>query len=246
MISFFSKNTYLVDMLDGFIDIHNHLLPGIDDGAQSVEESINLIKGLAEFGIQNFIATPHIMYNYHDNDSKTIGNALILLQNRLSALQMNAIEFSAGAEHMIDSNFEKILENDLIMPLGKNHLLVEMSYLQPPLNFDEAIKAVTSKWLFPVLAHPERYGFLHNRFKKYDQFKTQNILFQLNLLSLGGYYGQEVNKMGIKLLEKGMIDFIGSDVHNIAQLNELKKVVLSKKILKLIKPIIENTIETFK
>jgi len=246
MISFFSKKTYLVDELSGFIDIHNHILPAIDDGAKSVDDSLTLIKGFREFGIQEFIATPHIMHNYYENTPTTITGALNSLKKELEKNTELKADIRASAEHMIDGNFETILENGSIMTLGKDHLLVEMSYLQPPINFDQAIKAITNKWLFPVLAHPERYGFLHNRPKKYAEFKNQNILFQMNLLSLGGYYGKEVNKMAIKLLENGMIDFLGSDVHNLNQLKEIKNVNLNKKHLNLIKPLINKTIETFK
>lgn len=246
MLSIFSKKTFLVDALTGFIDIHNHILPGIDDGAKTVEDSIALLKAFAAIGIHDFIATPHIMHNYYENNPTTINKALNSLKKGISETNDLRVTINASAEHMIDSNFESLLKDDLAMPYANNHLLIEMSYLQPPINFDAAIKAVTNdKWLFPVLAHPERYGFLHSRPKKYGAFKQQNILFQLNLLSLGGYYGKDVHKMALKLLDENMIEFLGSDVHNIHQLNEIKNITVSKKHLKVLKPIIDRTIETF-
>lgn len=245
MISFFSRKKYLIDLLGGFIDIHNHILPGIDDGAQTVENSIELIKGFSEFGVRSFIMTPHIMHNYYDNTPTTIFNAQKLLQNEVVKREMSSVVLASAAEHMIDSNFESILEEKGTMTLGTEHLLVEMSYLQPPINFDEAIIAITQNRLFPVLAHPERYNFLLNRTHKYAEFKEQGILFQLNMLSLSDYYGKEVGKIALKLLEEGMINFIGSDVHNMNHLNSLKKIILSKKTLNLVQPIIERTIETF-
>lgn len=247
MLSIFSKKTFLVDALEGFIDIHNHILPGIDDGAKTVEESIQLLKGFAEYGIHDFIATPHIMHNYFENNPTTINNAMSNLSTRISETKDLNVAINASAEHMIDSNFESLLKDDLIMPYTNNHLLIEMSYLQPPINFESSVKAVTNdKWLFPVLAHPERYGFLHSRPKKYGVFKKQNLLFQMNLLSLGGYYGKEVHKMALKLLEENMIDFLGSDVHNIHQLKEIQNITLTKKHIKQIKPIVEKTIDTFR
>lgn len=246
MINIFSKKTFLIDALAGFIDIHNHILPGIDDGAKTVEDAIILLKEFAEYGIHDFIATPHIMHNYYENNPVTINKALSFLTTRISETKDLSVTINASAEHMIDSNFESILKDDLIMPYANNHLLIEMSYLQPPINFDESVKAVANdKWLFPVLAHPERYGFLHSRPKKYGVFKQQNLLFQLNILSLGGYYGKDVHKMALKLLEENMIDFLGSDVHNINQLKEIKNITLGKKHMKLIKSIVEKTIETF-
>lgn len=246
MLSFFSKKNYLVDELEGFVDIHNHILPGIDDGAKTLEDSIAMIKGFSEFGISEFIATPHIMHNYYDNTPASIKGALNRLREEVSQSELNSVVISASAEHMIDGNFESILEEAAIMPLGGEHLLVEMSYLQPPINFEQAIKAVKHKWLYPVLAHPERYGFLHHRPRKYAEFKNENILFQLNLLSLSDYYGKDVSKMSMKLLEEGLIDFVGSDVHNTDQLTALKKITLSKKMLKLVKSSIDKTIQTFK
>lgn len=245
MMSFFSRKKYLVELLEGFTDIHNHILPGIDDGAKTVEDSIDLIKGFSEFGVNRFVMTPHIMHNYYDNTPSTIAGAQQLLQKELLKREMKSIAITSAAEHMIDSNFESILEKKCTMPLGDEHLLIEMSYLQPPINFDEAVLAITQNRFFPVLAHPERYNFLLNRPHRYSEFKEQGILFQLNMLSLSDYYGKEVSKIAYKLLEEGMIDFIGSDVHNRNHLNALKKITLSKKTINLLQPIIERTIDTF-
>lgn len=246
MISFFSRRKYLVDYLEGFIDIHNHILPGIDDGSKTTENSIEIIQGFKELGVVDFIATPHIMHNYYENTPKIIENSLKTLQDELLKNEMPSINIKAAAEHMIDSNFEVILESNNVMPLTKEHLLIEMSYLQPPINFDKAIVAISQQRLFPVLAHPERYNFLHPRAYKYKEFKNQGILFQLNMLSLGGHYGKEITKIAIKLLEQGMIDFIGSDVHNITHLNAIKNTTLSKKMVHLVQPVIEKTIEAFR
>lgn len=235
----------MVDYLDGFIDIHNHILPGIDDGAKTVDDSIALIRSFSEFGVKHFIATPHIMSNYYPNTRETIGASLTELKNALLQNGLKDVSVEASAEHMIDDNFENLLENEGIMPLKKDYLLVEMSYLQPPINFEEAIIKTASKRFFPILAHPERYGFLHHRKKRYQEYKDNGILFQMNLLSLSEYYGKEVPKVAVELLENGLIDFVASDVHNMSQLNALKKLTLSKKMIEQLLPLINNTIQTF-
>ena len=235
----------MVDYLDGFIDIHNHILPGIDDGAKTVDESIALIRSFSEFGVKHFVATPHIMSNYYPNTRETIGASLTELKNALLQNGLKDVSVEASAEHMIDDNFENLLENEGIMPLKKDYLLVEMSYLQPPINFEEAIIKTASKRFFPILAHPERYGFLHHRKKRYQEYKDNGILFQMNLLSLSEYYGKEVPKVAVELLENGLIDFVASDVHNMTQLNALKKLTLSKKMIEQLLPLINNTIQTF-
>lgn len=245
MFQIFSKKRFLIDYLEGFVDIHNHILPGIDDGAKTVDESLELIKAFSEFGCQKFIATPHIMHNYYENDPDTIEASLQELKNALIKNDLKNVSIRASAEHMIDSNFENILENNKIMPLNKSYLLVEMSYLQASINFDVAIQKVASNRLFPILAHPERYIFLHNRIKQYRKYKEQGILFQLNFLSLTNFYGKEVRKTAFKLLEEDLIDFIATDVHNDNQMNHLKSFSISKKTLNLIIPVINNTIANF-
>lgn len=245
MFQIFNKKKFLVDHLDGFVDMHNHILPGIDDGAKTVENSIEIIKGFTEFGCQKFIATPHVMHNYYPNDIVSITKSHLILTKALIMEDMLDISVEASAEHMIDSNFELILENDKVMPLAKNYLLVEMSYLQASINFDIAIQKIASNRFFPILAHPERYVFLHNRLKKYRKYKEQGILFQLNFLSLTDFYGKEVQKTAHRLLEENLIDFIASDVHNTNQMNSTKSARVSKKTLDLIIPIINNTIANF-
>ncbi len=245
MFQFFSRKKFLIDYLDGFIDIHNHILPGIDDGAKTVDDSIALIKAFEEFGVTRFIATPHIMHNYYPNTKETISKALSQVQHALISNDLKHISIEAAAEHMIDDNFEHLLETASVMPMRTAYLLVEMSYLQPPINFEEAIIKTASNGFYPILAHPERYGFLHNRMRKYTDYKEQGILFQMNLLSLGDYYGKEVPKVANELLQEDLIDFLASDVHNLGQLDSLKKLTLSRKMVEQLLPLINNTIATF-
>lgn len=246
MISIFQKKIYLVDYLNGLVDIHNHILPGIDDGAKTIDDSMSLIRGFSEFGVTNFICTPHIMHNYYDNTPTTIKKAYGQLSNVLGNQDVLFVNLGYAAEHMIDDNFENILENDKVMPLGKDYLLVEMSYLQPSFNFDFAVQEIARHKYFPILAHPERYMYFHGKYGKYASLKSQGVLFQANLLSLSPKaYGAEVFKTTEKLLKDGMIDFVGSDVHNIRQLKLLKEIKISKKTLDYLFPIIENTIQTF-
>ncbi|MBW8245124.1 histidinol phosphatase [Muricauda oceani] len=246
MISIFHKKIFLVDYLNGLVDIHNHILPGIDDGAKTDEDSLNLIKGFSEFGVTNFICTPHIMHNYYDNTPITIKKAYDRLSMDLRKHDEIAVNLDYAAEHMIDDNFENILEDNQAMPLGKDYLLIEMSYLQPSFNFDTAVDKIAKHAYFPILAHPERYVYFHNKFGKYASMKSKGILFQLNLLSLTSKsYGGEVQKVAEKMLHEGLIDFVGSDVHNIRQLSLLKEIKVTKKLLDRLYSVIERTIQSF-
>ncbi len=245
MFSFFEKKTYLIDYLHGLVDIHNHILPGIDDGAKTVEESIGLIKGFSEFGVNNFVFTPHIMHHYYPNTEKTIKASFETLKKELTAKNLDDINVAYAAEHMIDENFENLLEQNAVIPMANEYLLIEMSYLQPFLNFDEAIEKIMQKSLLPILAHPERYGYYHQNPNIYRDLKSKGILFQLNLLSLKGYYGGEIQKISHKLLKEGLIDFVSSDVHNYRQLQALKETKVSKSVLNVVLPVIDKTLLTF-
>lgn len=245
MFQIFGKKRFLVDYLGNFVDIHNHILPGIDDGAKSVEDSLKLLKAFAELGITNFVATPHIMHNYYPNTSESISEALGSLKNELLAQDLTDIAIEAAAEHMIDDNFEAILAEGGVMPIRKEYLLVEMSYLQPSINFKDAIIQTANKGYFPILAHPERYNFIKVNSRKYGTYKKHGIQFQLNMLSLGNYYEPQVQKKAIKLLEEGMIDYLASDAHSMKHMKALKEITVSQRVLRKILPVINKTIENF-
>ncbi|WP_318308127.1 tyrosine-protein phosphatase [Flagellimonas crocea] len=246
MISFFQKKIYLADYLHGLVDIHNHILPGIDDGAKTVEESIALIEAFSAFGVTNFICSPHIMHNHYDNTPRTIHKAYVELSEALKKKGLSTINLGYSAEHMIDDNFENILADGKVVPLKKEYLLVEMSYLQPSFNFELSIDKIARHKYFPILAHPERYVYYHGKYGKYHKMKNSGILFQLNLLSLTSEsYGPEVQKIAEKMLKDDLIDYVGTDVHNMRQLQLLKEIKVSKKVLNRLLPIIDHTIQSF-
>jgi len=246
MFSIFSKKQFLIDSLEGFVDIHNHILPGIDDGAKTVRDSLDLLKEFGTFGVNEFICTPHIMDNYYPNTPNTIGMAFNqVLVGLKGEKHINDVRIHMAAEHMIDSNFENLLSKNEVMPLAQNYILIEMSYLQESLNFKEAINKIKEKGLFPIFAHPERYIYLTHQKGSYTTVKNLGILFQLNLLSLSNHYGEDIRKKAFKLLEDNQIDFVASDVHNMKHLLKLKEIQISQKVLKLLKPIIDKTIYNF-
>ncbi len=245
MFHIFSKKKFLVDYLQNFVDIHNHILPGIDDGAKNVKESIELIRGFRELGITNLVATPHIMNNLYPNTRATIISSLDKLTNELLGNNLKDISIEVAAEHMIDDNFEKILEKGEVMPIRKQYLLVEMSYLQASINFDDAIQSIMKKGFFPILAHPERYGYWHTNKANYSKYKKEGVQYQLNLLSLSDYYGPEVHRMALYLLDHGLFDYIASDIHRMEQLEYLKEIKIKPNLLESIIPIINNTITKF-
>lgn len=244
MFGFFSKKYFLVDYLQDFVDIHNHILPGIDDGAESPTDSETLLKGLGELGFVKFVATPHILRPLYPNTPETINDSAQKLKKHLAARNLDYIVVDAAAEHMIDDLFEDMIARGDYMPLRDRYLLVEMSYLQPPLNLEEAINQVKDIELMPILAHPERYGFMHERYGQYKTLVDNGVLLQLNMLSLGGYYGGSMQKIAFKLLEDNLVTFLASDLHNTRHLGALKEITLTQKQISLLEPVIRMTSES--
>lgn len=224
------KKVALTNFLNGsFVDIHSHLLPGIDDGAKDLEDSIVLISKMYSFGIKNFITTPHVLGDVYPNSSELIQSKLSEVRAELVKRGYHDITISAAAEYMMDEQFMKRLENNDILTLKENMILVEMSYFNAPINLFEVLFEIQLKGYKPVLAHPERYNFYHNDFEQYYKLKKNGCLFQLNLLSLTEQYGQGVKKTAEKLLKENLYDFVGTDTHHNNHLRLLESIKVSEK-----------------
>lgn len=239
MLTLFRPKVILKDLIpDNFIDIHSHLLPGIDDGSKNIEDTIYLISELQKIGFEQYITTPHIMRFVWDNTSHTIKNKL---NTTLNSLKDNTIfvPIKAAAEYLIDANFVTLFQNESLLVLKENYVLVEISYINAPLQLYDMLFELQVAGYKPVLAHPERYSYYHKNFDEYQKLKNSGCLFQMNLLSTVGYYGPEVAKISERLLKNGMIDFVGSDVHHNKHIEGFSNKLLIKDI-KPLKEAIEN------
>ncbi|WJS94801.1 histidinol phosphatase [Flavobacterium johnsoniae] len=214
MLSFFKSKPILKDLLDGsFVDIHSHVLPGIDDGAQTISNSIALASSLEEIGVSQIITTPHINHYVWNNSPEIIKNKLQQTQNAFLESNIQA-PIQAAAEYFIDDWFANHFKEERLLTLKDNYVLVEMSYLNAPLTLYKTIFELQVAGYIPVLAHPERYTFFHTKFSEYKKLKDAGCLFQLNLLAAVEYYGSKIAKTADELLKKGMYDFCGTDVHH--------------------------------
>lgn len=230
MIHFFKQKPYLRDLIpDNHIDIHSHLLPGIDDGAVTIEDSISLINQMADIGFKNIITTPHIITNVWDNTENSIKDKHQETVKKIGS-SANVTNFNVAAEYMLDSYFLNKLEAERLLTIKDNYILVELSYLNPPINLYEIIFQIQLSGYKPILAHPERYLFYHFNFKEFDKLKKAGCSFQLNLLSTVDYYGENITKIADKLLVNEYYDFVGSDVHHQKHINSFNKKVSAKNI----------------
>ena len=240
MISIFKKKHFLHDCIpSNFVDIHSHILPGIDDGAKTIEDTTFLIENMISFGFCKIITTPHTIQNIWHNTPQTISKSLQFTQEKISHLTKK-IDLKAASEYMIDDYFSTLVENKNLLTLKNKYVLVEMSYINPPMQLFDFLFQLQIAGYIPILAHPERYLFYHADFTAYEKLKKQGCLFQMNLLSANGYYGKEVAKIVDKLLQKKMIDFVGSDFHHKNHIASFSKPILIKEISELKKAAANN------
>ena len=208
------KLTELRDLSALVTDVHSHLIPGIDDGAKSIDESIQLILGLRDMGFKKIITTPHIMYDYYRNDREIILSGLKRLREAL-ALHKIDIEINAAAEYYLDDHFEQLIENKELLTFGDNLVLFELSFFEEPKLLDKLIFDMQLNGYKPVLAHPERYTYMHkDNYSRYHELVDKGVLMQVNLGSIAGNYGPEVSKTAQYMASKNLISLLGSDTHH--------------------------------
>lgn len=224
----FSKKHNLKDIgvFQGLTDCHSHILPGVDDGVKTMDESLAILDRYEQLGMKTVWLTPHIMEDVPNKTDDLRARFETLLQNYKGGLTLHL-----GAENMIDNLFEERLKDGDLLTVGSEHdrLLVETSYFTPPYGFYDILETIKTKGLFPILAHPERYIYMSE--KDYDRLKSMGVLFQMNLFSLVGLYGERAKKVAGELLKKGYYDYAGTDIHTIRILNHCLEEKIAQKEL---------------
>ncbi len=224
----FSKRTSLSasGLFRGFTDWHSHLLPGVDDGVETMDETLDILHLYEVLGVETVWLTPHIM-----EDCPNTTTALRARFAELQAAYKGSVQLHLAAEHMLDALFEERLEQGDLLPLGEegDRLLVETSYFNPPMGLTDLLQRIKSKGYHPVLAHPERYVYMDT--PHYRRLKSLGVLFQLNLLSLVGLYGRQACLKARQLLEKGYYDLAGTDLHAFEVLETALRQKLDRSVL---------------
>lgn len=205
------------------VDIHSHLIPGIDDGVKDEQESLKILKTLKSFGYKKVITTPHIHSDYYPNTREIILAGLQELQEAVKREQLG-IEVEAAAEYYIDGEFVRLIEEEELLSFGeKRYVLMETPFMNKPLIFDEVVFKLKAGGFIPVLAHPERYTYLTGDLSWLKKIKLQGVLLQVTNSSFMGVYGRQAQKIANQLAKESMIDFVGSDLHRENQLAILEK-----------------------
>lgn len=226
-------NLLKAGILQGKTDIHSHILPGVDDGSPDVETSLQLLDFMAELGYTTLWLTPHVMFDLHNTAAK-----LQQYYEELLPAYQGGLQLHLASEYMMDQGFQERLTTDPLR-LGKEHLLVETSYMNPPAGLSEILISVWNAGYHPLIAHPERYMYME--LDDYQELKSNGYEFQLNLMSLSGYYGSRPKLVAEDLLQRDMYDFVGSDLHHLHRYKYmLEHMKLTTKQLDAVEVLLEN------
>ncbi|MDE6110006.1 MAG: hypothetical protein K2L99_03625 [Muribaculaceae bacterium] len=211
MFNFFSKKE--TPRLWFSTDIHCHVLPGIDDGSASVEESIQLIERMQGWGISRIFASPHVTRNTFENTPETIAAARASLQSALDAAG-NPLVLSNSAEYRLDDLFDEHRSRGMLLTLPGNRLLIENSFMQERMDIEQLVFDLQMDGYVPILVHPERYHYYRTSPSRYRTLHDAGARFQINLLSLAGHYGKDEKRTAELLIEQGLVDYVGTDLHH--------------------------------
>jgi tyrosine-protein phosphatase YwqE len=215
-------------------DMHCHLVPQVDDGSKCIEESIECLQTLQAVGYNKVIITPHFQHPRFPNDEDDIVRRYEEVKKRAIEAGIT-LEFGGiGGEYRIDSGFAKRLENPRFLLVGGKYVLVEFSLHQQMMGCDEMIFDMQMKGYEVILAHPERYPYLSVGSSRMEQLKNQGVFFQVNALSLGGFYGDEAKRRAFTMLEEGIVEFMGTDTHNALYAQALTDLSRNRKVEKVL------------
>lgn len=201
-------------------DLHAHWLPGIDDGADDMVDTLDILRGLQLLGYDHLIATPHVYQEYYPNSSDTIRAKLAEVQEAAAKADIH-IHLEASAEYMLDEGFQELIRADDLLPFGKKHILLELGFFKEPPGIEETFQRLLDKGYQPILAHLERYRFLTDQVERFYRLREMGVLLQMNILSLTGNYGEEIRAFAWQLLDEKLPHLLGTDCHHLGHIRKL-------------------------
>ena len=213
-------------------DLHSHLIPGIDDGSKSLEDTLALLRKFEALGYQKVITTPHVMSDFYKNTPEIILAGLAKVREALKKEGLT-ITIEAAAEYYLDFHLNDLIAEKNLLTFGENYVLFELSFTQEPKGINETLFEMMTEGYKPILAHVERYPFYFNNWKRIEEYRDRGILLQLNINSLSGHYGPQVKRMAEQLIDRDWIDCIGSDCHHMEHLNMLERLATNPHLHKI-------------
>ena len=222
-------------------DMHSHLIPGIDDGAQDMDQTIAMLAKFESLGYKKVVTTPHIMTDSFPNNPGIILSGLEKVRNEIKKVGIE-IEIEAAAEYYFDETLMPKIKNKELLTFGDNYVLVEFAFHSPPQFLDQLFFELKTHGYRPVIAHFERYLYYLGKIDKAEKWRSEGINIQININSLFGQYGPEVQKQAEKLIDEGQFDFVGTDCHRIEHLMILEKNLSSPYLHKIGKYLVKNMV----
>lgn len=215
------------------VDLHSHLLPGIDDGAQDMSDTIQLLSELKALGYHKAITTPHNQADFFENPSDKIRMKLDDVRNHIAKIGLD-FEIEAASEYYLDYKFRERIKNKDLLTFGDNYVLFELSPTMKPMNFETLIFEMQMAGYRPVLAHPERYGYFYGK-GQYQELTDKGILLQVNISSLSPFVASPVRKAAESIIKDELVTFAGSDTHSIQNIHILKNQLTNPILITLIR-----------
>lgn len=228
-----NNHTNGIDLSVLYTDIHSHLIPGIDDGSPDMDTSLALLKELEMLGYKKIITTPHVKTEYFQNDVTKLDDLCERLR-RAARFEGIKLDIEVGAEHLLDEGVNQRIKNGQFKTFGDNYLLVELPFMFPPFGLDGYIFELQLAGYKLILAHPERYLYWLNDFNQFIRLKDSGVLFQVNIISLGNYYGKDVYNLAKKLIDNNMVELLGTDTHSAKHIEAVRKSCSSSLLKKLL------------
>ena len=213
-------------------DIHCHILPGVDHGSRNIEDSLEMLRAEMEMGINRVILTSHVTAVTFENTRESLMDAFLKLKDAVTDAGLD-IDLYLSAEYRMDEYFDREYAADHLIPMPGKHILLENSFQQELMNLNELLFDMQVKGYKTILAHPERYSYYSHRRKRYEELHNAGARFQINILSFTGYFGEEARDSALWFARNGMIDYLGSDMHNIKHAHIIMDYINSKEWRKL-------------
>ena len=216
------------------VDVHSHLIPCVDDGSKGMDETLQCLRTMQDLGFKKTYITPHFQYPRFPNEESDIQHRF---EEVKSAVQEQGLEIElagVGGEYRVDDGFAKRIEDARFLTIGDNYLLLELSLHQPRLGFEDVVLDLMDKGYEVVLAHPERYPYFGPRSSQVERMKENGLLFQVNILSLNGFYGDHAKRKAFSYLERNWVEFLGTDLHNMSYAQAMIEASNNRKIQKVL------------
>ena len=221
-------------------DMHSHFIPGVDDGAQTMDDSLQLLQKMQALGYKKCITTPHIKMDIYPNSEEKLRRVFDQLQEEKVRAGIG-IEVELSAEYYLDDTFaERLKERELLCFGKQRYVLMEFSFTTPPVFEEDTFKRVLDRGYIPILAHFERYLYFHGKPEVAEKYRKMGVNTQMNLLSLTGHYGPDIRKQAERMVDDCLFDFVGTDAHRIQHLQLLEEHLSMPYLAELGKRLVKN------